>query len=348
MIDQKLDPDAEPAIWLYRSKEQRRSKFGGLPNLPWWISWPRRKGTIEQMADEIATLGYSERTTLLLAKVMTPFENAARRKVRPPMHFLGQIDLAELPTLPLEPGGPTLPTSGFLFFFATLVPNEASDDIFGGHYWMESEHDYGAETQVIYARSAGPERNAPKGLPPLVASYQTRDYPTDDPIWGGVFPAHSMSAKRIWTGGVDPMSGIILQSELLPRSLLYRDWLASRLDVEIPVASIDWQDWAQHPVALKEYRQVINGNEQVTSRDLHWVRHQMFGVAPTVQYEPGSTRHMRDRDGNSAIMLMTFDTDWGVHHEFMFCDCGVLQFWIKPEDLAARRFDRCYATTEGG
>lgn len=32
----------------------------------------------------------------------------------------------------------------------------------------------------------------------------------------------------------------------------------------------------------------------------------------------------------------------------MFCDVGVAQFWIRPEDLAAKRFEKAWATTEGG
>ena len=42
---------------------------------------------------------------------------------------------------------------------------------------------------------------------------------------------------------------------------------------------------------------------------------------------------------------MQFDSDNGFG--WMFGDCGVAQFWITPEDLAARRFDRVTATVEG-
>jgi hypothetical protein len=51
-----FDPTAEPAIWLYRTHESRRSKFGGLPNLPAWISWPRRELTADRIVDEFADL----------------------------------------------------------------------------------------------------------------------------------------------------------------------------------------------------------------------------------------------------------------------------------------------------
>jgi uncharacterized protein YwqG len=42
---------------------------------------------------------------------------------------------------------------------------------------------------------------------------------------------------------------------------------------------------------------------------------------------------------------MQLDTDYGM--DWMWGDCGVLQYWITPEDLAERRFDRVHATLEG-
>jgi hypothetical protein len=33
---------------------------------------------------------------------------------------------------------------------------------------------------------------------------------------------------------------------------------------------------------------------------------------------------------------------------FIFCDMGAAQFWIKPVDLAAGRFDKAWGTTAGG
>jgi hypothetical protein len=354
MSNQTFDPNVEPAIWLYRTTKQRRSKLGGLPNLPPWISWPRRKLTPEGVAAEFIGLGWSERASHLMAKVITPLGNVIYRKSRPPLHFVGQIDLSELPPLPLESGGPTLPTKGYLFFFANLSEDVPEDSLFSDN-WTEHEEDDGSETRVIYARAAGPEREAPEGLPPLESRLVAKlypniakEYPADDPVWCGVFPSHTIAAKRILTGGECPLpESLVVKRDRLKETLVERDWLASRLEVEIPATSLEWKDSARYPVALKESRHVIEGNEQVTSRKLHWVRHQMFGVAPTVRNEPGSTRHMTDRCGNPGIPLMTFDTDGGVHKKFQFCDGGILQFWIKPKDLAARRFDRCFATTEG-
>ncbi len=50
--------------------------------------------------------------------------------------------------------------------------------------------------------------------------------------------------------------------------------------------------------------------------------------------------------GGSGVSLLKLNSDYGMG--FMFCDCGVAEFWIDPEDLAQQRFDRAYALTAGG
>ena len=44
--------------------------------------------------------------------------------------------------------------------------------------------------------------------------------------------------------------------------------------------------------------------------------------------------------------LAQFDSDYAV--DFMFCDVGIIDFWIDPDDLAAGRWDRAWAATAGG
>jgi hypothetical protein len=50
--------------------------------------------------------------------------------------------------------------------------------------------------------------------------------------------------------------------------------------------------------------------------------------------------------GGSGVSLLKLDSDYGMG--FMFCDCGVAEFWIDPEDLAQQHFERAYALTAGG
>jgi len=64
----------------------------------------------------------------------------------------------------------------------------------------------------------------------------------------------------------------------------------------------------------------------------------MLGAGRNVQ---GAPERFRD----SHVLLMQFDTDAGL--DWMFGDCGVLQYWITPDDLRAQRFDRVRVTLEG-
>jgi hypothetical protein len=66
--------------------------------------------------------------------------------------------------------------------------------------------------------------------------------------------------------------------------------------------------------------------------------HQMLGNA-------GSTQQARSVE-RDEVLLLQLNSDYGVN--FMFCDVGEVEFWISKADLAARRYDRVFATTCGG
>lgn len=55
--------------------------------------------------------------------------------------------------------------------------------------------------------------------------------------------------------------------------------------------------------------------------------------------EEALTAPKRDDD----VRLMCLDSD--VEMDWQFGDCGVVEFWISPDDLRARRFDLAYAMT---
>lgn len=57
----------------------------------------------------------------------------------------------------------------------------------------------------------------------------------------------------------------------------------------------------------------------------------------------GATTDGPDRD---HVLLMQFDSDKGM--DWMWCDVGVVQFWIKKADLAALHFDDVIVLTFGG
>jgi uncharacterized protein DUF1963 len=66
--------------------------------------------------------------------------------------------------------------------------------------------------------------------------------------------------------------------------------------------------------------------------------HQMFGRVPSTQ-SPALL-------GDTAICLLQLRSDYGAG--LMLCDVGEAEFWIKPEDLAARAFDKVWGFTCGG
>jgi uncharacterized protein YwqG len=68
------------------------------------------------------------------------------------------------------------------------------------------------------------------------------------------------------------------------------------------------------------------------------VSHQLMGAGTSIQ---GAPERFRD----THFLLMQFDSDYGM--DWMWGDQGVLQYWITPDDLKARRFDRVIVTLEG-
>lgn len=60
----------------------------------------------------------------------------------------------------------------------------------------------------------------------------------------------------------------------------------------------------------------------------------------------GPPQRKTNSTAGSGVRLLCLDSDYGPG--MMFCDCGVIEYWISPEHLAAGRFDQAYADTAGG
>jgi len=87
-------------------------------------------------------------------------------QISTPLHFLAQIDLSTLLPTPLHdaPSAPILPRRGLLFFFADMVEEMLWDDN-GGSF---------ANTRVILANQAGPERTPPADTPEILHAFGKR------------------------------------------------------------------------------------------------------------------------------------------------------------------------------
>jgi uncharacterized protein YwqG len=68
---------------------------------------------------------------------------------------------------------------------------------------------------------------------------------------------------------------------------------------------------------------------QARADDLNSGLHQMLGHAKDRQ---GWARELRE----THILLLQLDSDYGLN--WIWGDCGSLEFWIKRSDLAARHF----------
>jgi hypothetical protein len=94
-------------------------------------------------------------------------------------------------------------------------------------------------------------------------------------------------------------------------------------------------------VHVRHYRGQ-GGRPDYSRREFVCPMHQMLGAGKNVQ---GTAEEAWTK---GDILLLQIDSDKCVHRHFIFCDMGVVQYWIRPDDLSASRFDKAWATTEGG
>lgn len=242
-----------------------------------------------------------------------------------PLHFLAQIDLAHLPQTPLAPKLPALPRQGVLFFFADM-----EEEMLWGFDERGTHHD---ATRVIYAATSGALRQPPANLPLIGHEWGKKD--------GGyaktssVFPEAPIDAHII-----DSFDDVDFYFQGVEFGEADRRTLASieaATGVTAPTLDFAADDRAFPAAWVSPPRWSPDAPKSAEIK-----RHQMLGAASNVQ---GAAQAARER---GDILLLQLDTDWGLDESFMFCDCGMSQFWISPRDLAAGRFDRAWATTEGG
>jgi uncharacterized protein YwqG len=246
-----------------------------------------------------------------------------------PLHFLAQVDLSQLPPTPLDgsANAPGLPRTGVLFFFADMVEEML---------WNENGGPF-ATTRVIFANRVGPQRAAPEDIPQILHGFGQRAGGYRTGI--SVFPEAALEPHVIDTfAGIDPRADA-------------RDTYSTAAQVAsieraigpLPVFTAGPGSWEAIKAANpREYIEDSRFQNGVVRRELHCPLHQMLGIGKDIQ----GTAEGEHAAG--TILLLQIDSDTLVHKHFMFCDLGVAQFWIEPADLAGERFDRAWATTEGG
>jgi hypothetical protein len=243
-----------------------------------------------------------------------------QRQSGTPLHFLAQIDLSQLPRTPLEsaPQAPVFPAYGILFFFADMVEEML---------WAENGGPF-ATTRVIFADGAGNEREPPGDMPEILHAFGELAGGYDTGIT--IFPDASLEPYVIDTfGGGSFWSDTDSHTDAMISSI-------ERAVGPLPVFEGP-QAWKDIETAKpREYVDVTPFR-----RRLVCPMHQMLGVGENIQ---GTVEGALTR---GDILLLQIDSDLYVHDHFTFCDAGVAQYWIRPADLMASRFDKAWATTEG-
>lgn len=245
-----------------------------------------------------------------------------------PLHFLAQIDFSELPRSQPGPRGmEALPERGFAYFFADI-----EEEMLWGFGERGDNH---AATRVIYSPTQGPLREPPDDAPDIGHGWgePSGDFGKKSAIFSEV-PIEAFI--------IDTFAGFELyfQGEKSKQAdLLTLDSIARATGETFPVLSMFKMSSAERRLPAAIHEHIQDGN---VSRNVAVVRHQMLGAAANVQ---GTAEEARGRE---LLLLLQLDSDRGVDEAFIFCDMGMVQYWITVEDLAAQRLDRAWATTEGG
>jgi uncharacterized protein YwqG len=250
-----------------------------------------------------------------------------------PLHFLAQIDLSRLPPTPL-PGSrrlSPLPKAGLLFFFADMV----EEMLWSGHGGPF------ANTRVIFSERAGPERAPPEGTPDLGHALGQRGGDYTGAPGRTSFSQGSIEPYVIETfAGVDPYPDRSDAYAAAAQAAMVAS-IERATGATLPVLNGAGSGEATTSAQALEYVRVKQFRDGTVHRALECPRHQMLGVGKNLQ----GTAEEHYADG--LVLLLQIDSDKAVDSDFVFCDMGAAQFWIKPDDLAAGRFDRAWATTEG-
>ena len=267
-----------PVIWfdLLEENEDAASRFGGLPALPDDIEWP------------------------------------VHTKTKTPLHFLGQLDLREMPITPLSTTGRyahALPKSGTLFFFC---------DIDEEMCWGDSEETSKSASRVLFAETQGRLRPAPVGLPKVGHGFGALDGGHSHDKSPSIFPSRKV---RAYIG-----DGFELE------------WSHFKgCDGAQQAAAFDLeQQWFRKSVRYASAK-ILNDDEIK--------RHLMLG--PFM----GSQGLSNSRGGPTKagiVPLLQIQSDPRVHPEFNFGDAGEVCFWIDAVDLATGKFEKAWADAAGG
>jgi len=245
------------------------SRLGGAPDLPCGGEWPSYERRVE----------------------------SPRSRVRAPLDFIGQVRLADVPSVALPPG---CPTSGLLSFFYDCEEQP----------WGFDPADRGGGQVMYHAEEV---EVAQMTLPREVRARATR--------------ASALQFGIEWT---------VPDADCDPDSDLARSDVSDRWnDVERLISR--WPDQPLH--RLFGHPQNIQWGMTVECQVVS--SGGSFG-GDSWKEDPRLVR-LAAEGAKDWILLLQVDTDDDSDGPgWMWGDCGRIYFWIRRQDLAARRFDRAW------
>ena len=302
MLDAFVEQNREPALIIVScvpgTDRSTLSKFGGLPVLPAGTQWPRsQEGT--------------------------------------PLHFLAQIDCAELPW------HGRLPETGILSFFG----RDDEEQI-----WEDCAENPSANCVVLYDGSSLTDRvvhQPPVDLPPI--GNGLRRAANCKPDWeDGKCTPHDckvhierlidfhrtpiMTIPESIYNGTSPLS-----DGSIDWSHAYRDgrysWAGKQLALEERLS--ERLDEKRQELLRRVAQDVFQTDE--SSGEAHGQYSQMLGHPNTSQgtYPPVP----------NAVCLLNISSDYAT--DFSFGDAGFCTFWITEHDLARRDFSQVHGQIAG-
>jgi uncharacterized protein YwqG len=284
-----------------------RTRLGGVPDVPDGFQWPTRWRTRVRYGDRI--------------------------EAGAPLSFVAQINLAELP--PVDGAETQLPTCGMLWFFydARFLTYDAEDaDGF----------------RVVYSE-AGPDDLRRAEVPEGWGTSGDADpFEPFDPVV--LAPRAELSLP---SPHADPERGLPLEdeSELEAYHEMVERWDLVGVDAQVSTAS------DEHPTLPLPVHRIMgwpfliqNDNMEAeceASTRREGVLGKLGDVVPAVT-TGGSTedeqRAFERAARDSWQLLLQVDSDDAAG--MMWVDSGLLYFWIRKDDLAARRFERVWCVMQ--
>ncbi len=235
-----------------------------------------------------------------------PLYTALEPELTIPMHFLAQIDLAQIP---IFPGRPEMPKTGTLFFFVDPVFSPVHGYRNGG-------------CKIVYVTedvSGAPERPVPDGLPV--------DLDNDDlPLMSGQYENEPTSEFRRWPFVFEVIPWFSIESRMnrfLKHELNCR--LAEMMEEIGKRTDVDRAAW--YP--------------RYTGQTMNASLHQMF-IAPEglLGYYEKEGLIPPDTDLSDYIPLLRIEADSDIEFGLGYGDRA--KFWIAKSDLARGDFSSVF------